>query len=82
MSKITKVHIRFGNRSLPIDKYFLDAIAFNDFGKPYEELQVRKEVNTILRSLTKDNEVLHPQIVHQKILAYLIPPYLAKQLDK
>jgi len=79
---IKKINIRFDAApAVPIDKLFLDVLALKHFKQPYEEKEVKKEINKMLREMI-GKEYPHPQRVHQKILLDMAPKWLSKEIKK
>lgn len=77
---IKKINIRFNAApAVPIDKLFLDVLALKHFKKPYEDKEIKKAINRMLRELIGD-EYPHPQKVEQKILLDVVPKWISKEL--
>jgi hypothetical protein len=75
-----KFNLKIGNKSVPVDKIFLDAVALAHFGCKYEDASIRKKSNAIIRCLMANESVFHPQIVHKNILISFLPPSIKKQI--
>jgi len=77
---IKKINIRFKTvAAVPVDKFFLDALALKHFKVTYEDKEVKKSVNKLLRELMGDIHP-HPQKVEQKILMELAPKWIKKEM--
>lgn len=79
-NKIPRVKFYLNGQSTQIDRFYLDALALTHHGQKYEDKDIRKQVNKIVREIMKDSPV-KTQIIHQKILASFLPPAIQKQLS-
>lgn len=67
--------------SVPVDRFFLDALALLRFGAKYEDIDIRKRTNALLRDLLgPGDEPPHPQEVHRAILLAVFPKKIQPSL--
>jgi hypothetical protein len=72
-NKPSKINISIRNNPVTIDKYFLDLLSVARFDAKYEDQDIRKQVNAIVRDLVSNEPKINPMIVHQKIALSLLP---------